>query len=403
MSQSEVHAVTVSELTGHIKAILEGTFPSIWVAGEISDLVRPRSGHVYFTLKDEQSQIRGVIWRSAAARLQETIEEGQSVLCLGDVEVYAPRGTYQLVVRKLQTQGLGALQVAFQKLQAKLHAEGVFDAARKRPLPRFPRRIGVVTSPSGAAIQDFLKAAAHRWKGIDIVIIPALVQGTGAARSIADAVKMAHRYRPTLDALVLARGGGSLEDLWCFNEETVVRAVAASKIPTISAVGHEIDITLCDLAADVRALTPTDAATKVLPDAALLQRSVVNLQQRLSRQARLMIETRRARLEAVGSRTVLRRPHELVLDRARLLDELDARARRAMFSSVALGRAKMATAAASLSALSPLNVLTRGYSVTLDSSGKAITRAGDVQIGDPIRTRLHQGEMQSVVTHVGDS
>jgi exodeoxyribonuclease VII large subunit len=403
LSQADVHAVTVSELTGHIKAILEGTFPSIWVAGEISDLVRPRSGHLYFTLKDDQSQIRGVIWRSAAARLRDTLAEGQSVLCFGDVEVYAPRGTYQLVVRKVQTQGLGALQIAFQKLQAKLNAEGLFDASRKRPLPRFPRRIGVVTSPSGAAIRDFLKAAAHRWRGIEMVIIPALVQGTGAARSLVAAIEMAHRYRPALDALVIARGGGSLEDLWSFNEEVVVRAVAASKIPTISAVGHEIDVTLCDLAADVRALTPTDGATKLLPDAELLQRTVTNLRQRLCRQATMMIEARRAKLESVASRTVVRKPHELILDRARVLDEFDARARRAMFARVALDRAKLATAAASLSALSPLNVLTRGYSVTLDSSGKTITRASEIQQGDPIRTRLQQGEIRSVVTDTSET
>ena len=325
MSEAQTHAVSVSELTGHIKAILEGTFPSIWVAGEISDLMRPRSGHLYFTLKDDQAQIRGVIWRSTASRMREPIEEGQSVLCFGDVEVYGARGTYQLVVRKVQAQGLGSLQIAFQKLQAKLNAEGLFDASRKRSLPRFPRRIGLVTSPSGAAIRDFLEAAANRWKGIEIVVIPALVQGSGAVRSIVAAINAAQRFRPRFDILVISRGGGSLEDLWCFNEEAVVRAVAASKIPTVSAVGHEIDVTLCDLAADVRALTPTDGATRVLPDAALLDRSVLNLRQRLHRCAWMMLESRRDRLESLGSRTVLRKPHQMIHDRDRLLDEFDAR------------------------------------------------------------------------------
>ena len=397
MSDAETHSVSVSELTGHIKAILEGTFPSIWVAGEVSDVVRPRSGHVYFTLKDAQSQIRGVMWRTAASRLQEPLKDGQSVLCFGDVEVYAPRGTYQLVVRKVQMQGVGGLQAAFQKLQAKLNDEGLFDAARKRLLPTFPRRIGVITSSSGAAIQDFLKAASHRWRGTEIVVIPSLVQGNEAVSKLVNAIAAAHRYRPQLDALVLARGGGSLEDLWCFNEEAVVRAVAASKIPTVSAIGHEIDVTLCDLAADVRALTPTDGATKVLPDSDSLIRSVQNLGQRLRRNASYMLTSRRERLQALGSRTILKRPHEMVLNRTRQLDDLDARARRAMFGKIKLGRAHLASSAASLSALSPLQVLTRGYSVTLTEEGQAITNASDVKNGQRIQTRLNQGSVWSII------
>ncbi|MDG2224215.1 MAG: exodeoxyribonuclease VII large subunit, partial [Rubripirellula sp.] len=177
------HAISVSELTGHVKAILEGTFPGIWVSGEISDLSRPRSGHLYFTLKDDQAQIRGVIWRSTAMRMPQKIEEGQSVLCFGDVEVYAARGAYQLIIRKVQPQGLGALQLAFQQLQAKLHAEGLFAAERKRRLPNYPARIGIVTSPDGAAIRDFLKAARNRYRGVEMVVIPALVQGPNAPRS----------------------------------------------------------------------------------------------------------------------------------------------------------------------------------------------------------------------------
>jgi len=397
MSETEGNSISVSELTGHIKAILEGTFPSIWVSGEISDVVRPRSGHVYFTLKDAQSQIRGVMWRSAAARLKEPLKDGQSVQCFGDVEVYAPRGTYQLVVRKVQTQGVGGLQAAFQRLQAKLNEEGLFDAERKKPLPSFPRRIGVITSPSGAAIQDFLKAASHRWRGTEIVIVPSLVQGNEAVERIVHAIQSAHKYRPKLDALVLARGGGSLEDLWCFNDEAVVRAVAACTIPTVSAIGHEIDVTLCDLAADVRALTPTDGATKVLPNGDSLRRNVQNLGQRMRRQATQMLESRRIRLESIATRTVLKRPHDIVHDRSRVLDDLDARARRAIFAKIKLGRAQLASSAAALSALSPLQVLTRGYSVTLTDAGKAIQDVSQVQPGQAIRTRLHRGEIWSVI------
>jgi exodeoxyribonuclease VII large subunit len=397
LSDTEPREISVTELTGHIKAILEGTFPSICVAGEISDLTRPRSGHLYFTLKDDNAQIRGVMWRSTVMRNKNEFQEGDSVLCFGDVEVYPPRGTYQLVVRKIQPQGLGALQQAYQKLQAKLNAEGLFAAERKQPLPRFPQRIGIVTSPSGAAVRDFLQAAAGRWKGVEIIVIPAQVQGDGAAESIVNAIKSAHRLRPKLDVLVVSRGGGSLEDLWCFNEEPVVRAVAAAKIPTVSAVGHEIDVTLCDMAADLRALTPTDGAIQVLPDAKRLNQTVSDLRRRVDGGMRSLIVGHRKGLEALESRTVLRKPYEIVQSRFRRLDELDGRGRRAMKAKLNLAGATLATTAASLSALSPLNVLARGYSVTLDADGKAIVSASEVNEGDTIRTKLKAGEIESVV------
>lgn len=393
-------AMSVSELTGHIKAVIEETFPPVWVAGEISDLSRPRSGHVYLTLKDDDAQIRGIIWRSTASRLNIDLKDGQAVLCFGELEVYAARGSYQIVIRKIRQQGVGALQLAFQKLQAKLNAEGLFSAERKRPLPRFPRRVAVITSPSGAAVRDFLKAAEHRWHGVEIMVVPALVQGEGAAASIVAAIRSAHRLVPRPDVLILTRGGGSLEDLWCFNEERVVRAVAASKIPTVSAVGHEVDVTLCDLAADLRALTPTDGATKILPDRRLVDQAAIELRQRLDRSIRQSIERRRARLVAIGERTVLRKPHELIHLRSRRLDELDGRARRAMLGRFDLGRARVATAAASLSALSPLNVLARGYSVTMDSRGNAIRSSDVIEVGQTVRTRLESGTLESTVKQV---
>jgi len=397
LSSAPPRPVSVSELTGHVKAILEGTFPSICVEGEISDLTRPRSGHIYFTLKDEHSQIRGVIWRSTAARMTTQLKEGQSVLCFGDVEVYAARGTYSLVVRKVQTQGLGPLQQAFLELKQKLNAEGLFAAERKRPLPRFPKRLGVVTSPSGAAIRDFLKAAAQRWPGVEILIIPTLVQGQGASESIAKAIRTAQTISPILDTLVVTRGGGSLEDLWCFNEEPVVRAISQCKIPTVSAVGHEVDITLCDLAADVRALTPTDGATCALPDRDLVVRSLTDMRARLDRTARNVINTRQSRLDALQTRSILKRPHELVQRRFRQLDELDARGRKAMFTRMKLNKAKLGKAAATLSALSPLNVLARGYSVTLDSDDQTIQNPTQVKAGDIIRSRVEHGDIESVV------
>ena len=300
-------------------------------------------------------------------------------------------------MRKVQTQGLGPLQQAFLELKQKLNAEGLFAAERKRPLPRFPKRLGVVTSPSGAAIRDFLKAAAQRWPGVEILIIPTLVQGQGASESIANAVRTAQRISPSLDTLVVTRGGGSLEDLWCFNEEPVVRAIAQCNIPTISAVGHEVDITLCDLAADVRALTPTDGATCALPDRDLVVRSLTDMRARLDRTARNVINTRQNRLDALQTRSILKRPHELVQRRFRQLDELDARGRKAMFTRMQLNKAKLGKAAATLSALSPLNVLARGYSVTLDSDDNTIQNPSQLKPGDVIRSRVEHGDIESVV------
>ncbi len=391
------NVITVSDLTLHVKAMVEGLFPSMWVSGEISDLVRARSGHVYFTLKDDTSQIRGVMWRSSAERLKFDLEDGQAVLCFGNLEVYSPRGTYQLVVRKVEPQGVGALQLAFQKLQAKLEAEGIFDADQKQPLPAFPRRIGIVTSPSGAAVRDFLQAASNRWRGVEVVVIPAQVQGKGAAKTIVAGIKAAQKIKPALDVLVVSRGGGSLEDLWCFNEEPVVRAIAKCKLPTVSAVGHEVDVTLCDLAADVRALTPTDAATRVLPDGRNLLDAYQNLSVRLHRSMRTAIQERQRQLESLANRPILSKPHAFIQMQSRRLDELDARARRAMRSQVQIEGGRLATLAAKLSALSPLDVLTRGYSVTINDQGKAITAAADVKSGDTIRTRLSDGEIESTV------
>ncbi len=220
---SEPEALTVSELTAYIKGILEDSLPSVWVTGEISNLSRPRSGHVYLTLKDEGAQIRAVMWKTTASKLRFDLAEGQHVVAFGGIEVYPPQGSYQIVLRQVEPLGIGALQLAFQQLQQKLQLEGLFDARRKKPIPAVPTRIGIVTSPTGAAVQDFLEIALRRNPKLNAVIFPAMVQGPGAAASIVQAIQQAQRYEPTLDVLVITRGGGSLEDLWCFNEEPVVR------------------------------------------------------------------------------------------------------------------------------------------------------------------------------------
>jgi len=391
-------AISVAELTGHIKAVLEQTFPSLWVVAEISDIVRPRSGHLYFTLKGEGAQIRGVMWRTAASRLKHELVEGQEVLCFGDVEVYPPRGTYQIVIRKMEPRGVGALQLAFEKLQAKLNGEGLFSADRKRSIPTLPRRIGIVTSPSGAAVRDFLKAASNRYRGSEIVVIPSLVQGEGAAKSLVHAIRVAQRLTPKLDVLIVSRGGGSIEDLWCFNEEPVVRAIAGSVIPTVSAVGHEIDVTLSDLAADLRALTPTDAATRVLPDARMMRSEISDFRHRLNQSIRQTISGRQFAVSSLKERPILRKPMEIIEMRWRILDELDVRARRAITGNLDRSRAKTAEMAAALSALSPLSVLSRGYSVTLNASEQPISSAEDLNEGDMVETQLNRGKFKAIVT-----
>jgi exodeoxyribonuclease VII large subunit len=391
-------SLTVSELTLLIKGTLESQFHGLWVSGEISEISRPHSGHIYFTLKDSQAQIRGVIWRSAAARIRFALEEGQEVLCHGDLDVYPPRGSYQLNVRQVEPRGAGALQIAFQQLLTKLTAEGLFEPTRKRPLPRFPRHVGFVTSPTGAAIRDFLEVAARRYPGVAISVFPARVQGEGAAAEIVRGIELANRVRPTLDVLVVGRGGGSIEDLWCFNEEPVVRAIAASRVPVVSAVGHEIDVTLADLAADVRALTPSEAAERVIPSADELTARLRQFERRMVASLRGQAAAARRYLEQIAKSRVLRDPRVLLYDRARRLDELEARATRAIERKIEKTGQDLSAAAARLEALSPLGVLARGYSVTIDErTGAVVRNAGDLAAGELVRTRLAQGSFTSRV------
>ena len=393
-------AVSVSELNHQLKAVVEGTFPLMWVAGEVTDVAKPRSGHLYFTLKDDDSQIRAVMWRNVASRLRFDLENGQSILCYGGLEIYTVRGSYQIVVRKAQPQGIGTLQLAFEKLKARLNAEGLFAADRKRPLPRHPRRIGLITSPSGAAVHDFLVSADDRMIGAEIFVIPAQVQGSGAAETIVRGLRAAAMIRPKLDVVIVARGGGSLEDLWCFNEEPVVRAIAECPVPTVSAVGHEVDVTLSDLAADVRALTPTDAATKVFSDRTAIVHRIADLSRRLQRAIEYEIERRQFALESLAGHPAMTKPMEMVHLRSRLVDEYDQRAKQAIDRRLQQSKSSVATLAASLSALSPLNTLARGYSVTSDADGNEISHASDLSVGQRVKTRLAHGAFTSVVEKI---
>lgn len=388
---------TVAEITRKIKEQLETAFSSVQVEGEISNFSRPASGHCYFTLKDDRSQIRCVLWRSSAARLRFEPSDGMQVVCRGAVEVYAPRGSYQLMVRSMQPGGEGALQKALRELQARLAAEGLFDPRRKRELPEFPERIAVVTSPTAAALADFLEVLRRRWPLANVLISPTRVQGAGSANEIAHAIKRMAFLADRVDLIVVTRGGGSLEDLWSFNEEAVVRAIAASPIPVVSAIGHEIDVTLSDLAADVRALTPSEAAELATPHIREVATALHVVQRRIRTAMQSAIHDRQRRLVEIENRPVLRDPRAIVRQHAQQLDECDARLNRSIRETLLSPAQRVGELAARLGALNPLAVLARGYSITTDENGKPISNSEDAKPGDVIRTRLQKGEIESRV------
>jgi exodeoxyribonuclease VII large subunit len=398
---AERQVLSVWELTTQIKGLLETSFPTVWVTGEISNFARPQSGHCYLTLKDERAQLRAAVWRTTAVRVRFDLNDGLEVICRGRVEVYAPRGNYQLIIEHIEPRGIGALDLALRQLRERLGREGLFDPARKRPLPRFVRRIAVVTSPTGAAIHDFLQVLARRWRGADVLLVPTRVQGEGAAEEIAAAIETANRVALPIDCLVVTRGGGSLEDLWAFNEEVVVRAIFASRIPVISAVGHEIDVTLADLVADVRALTPSEAAELVAPAAEEVAAGLRQVQKRLLAALRGRIAAARSRLEGLARHQAFRRPYQRVHDLARRLDELEVRSARAIRQQIKVARQQTASLAARLESLSPLAVLARGYSLTQRAAdGRVIRNAAELSSGEQLTTRFARGQALSRVERI---
>ncbi|MBW3599424.1 MAG: exodeoxyribonuclease VII large subunit [Planctomycetes bacterium] len=388
--------LSVSQLTMLVKETLENQFDTVWVRGELSNVSRPRSGHIYLTLKDDGAQIPAVIWRTLANRLPFEIKDGMAAICSGGVEVYPPHGKYQLVIRDIEPAGVGALQLALKRLHQKLAAEGLFAPERKRPLPRFPKRVAFVTSPTGAAVRDFLEVARRRWGRGEVLVIPVRVQGPGAAREIAAGIRLANRLPDRPDVLVIGRGGGSLEDLWCFNEEVVVRAVCASQVPVVSAVGHEIDVALSDLAADVRALTPSEAAERVFPSTEEVRGAVTSLHRRLASFVCSRLEDARSRLTSLSGRRAFRRPFDPIHERSRRLDDLEARLTRAARRRRDHSQAALASLAARLESLSPLSVLSRGYSITTRTAdGELLSDAASVEPGQRITTRLAKGTVIS--------
>jgi len=391
------NVVSVSQLTQAIKYNLNNNFPSVWVGGEISGMTRPSSGHIYLTLKDQHASLNGIIWRSDAENLKFELANGLEVVCRGGVDVYPQRGTYQLIIRQIQPKGIGALELAFRQLHAKLSAEGLFDEIHKKPLPRFPKHIAVVTSPTGAAIRDFLQVLTRRWSNIRVTIVPVKVQGPGAAQEIAAAVAMCNRIATPLDAIVVTRGGGSVEDLWSFNEEIVVRAIHASTIPVVSGVGHEIDVTLSDLVADVRALTPSEAAERLVPNYQDVAAMLDSAYQQMNQSMLGRIRNARFQLESLASRPVITQPLERIRQSAIELDTLESSMNRAVRQGISRYDQELKEMAARINSVNPLAVLARGYSLTSSAEGRLLVDCESVRPGDKISTRLASGSIISTV------
>jgi exodeoxyribonuclease VII large subunit len=388
---------TVSEVTRDLRLVVERAFPALWVEGEVSNFTHHSSGHMYFTLKDEQAQLPAVFFKTRAARLRFRLENGLLVRAFGQLTLYEKRGAYQIVVDDVVPAGMGALELALAQLRERLAKEGLFDAARKRRLPAFPRAVGIVTSPTGAVVHDIRRVVLRRFPSVPLVLAPVRVQGEGAADEIARGIEMMNAWGG-VDLLIVGRGGGSLEDLWAFNEERVVRAIVASRIPVVSAVGHEVDVTLADLAADVRAPTPSAAAELAVPLRAQVAERLAAGARALSRALVRSVDARRERLARLSRSYGLRAPAHRVREAIQTLD--DARRRIAAAARAPLERraAALAASAARLQALSPLAVLERGYAVVRREPGGAVVRdAAGLAPGDRIAVRFARGGCRAEV------
>lgn len=429
---------TVSELTRLVRLELESAFPFVWVEGEISNLRQPASGHFYFTLKDENAQLRAVMFRSDASRIQSELKknnlsprfelkDGMKVICGGRITVYEKSGDYQLVVEKLEPRGKGALQLAFEQLKARLQAEGLFDPKYKKKLPLLPKKIGIVTSPTGAAIRDILRIIERRFNRLHIIIYPSLVQGEGAAQNIAQGLDYFSR-RDDIDVVIVGRGGGSIEDLWAFNEEVVARAIfnCMKTKPVISAVGHEIDFTIADFVADIRASTPSAAAEMVVSKEEEFREKIDNLLNRLCQLEKYHLERLRSRVNLLAEERIIRNFEYHLMDLGQSLDELENRAWKAIQArkqllsdyknrSQQLGQTMRhllqirlseldgvwKRLASSLDNLSPLNVIKKGYTICWKAGGLLpVQKASEVEPGEEVIVSFYRGELDCRVNRV---
>ena len=394
-------ALTVSELNARIKGLIESdpVLGSVCVRGELSNYKVYPSGHHYFTLKDAESSLRCVMFRFAASKLRFRPESGMGVTVWGRVSVYPRDGAYQLYCEDIMPEGAGDLQVAFEQLKEKLQREGLFDPAHKKPIPRYPERIAVITSSAGAAVHDIIRVLRKRWPVAKVILLPVRVQGVEAPPEIVGAIRYANRYK-VADVIITGRGGGSIEDLWAFNDERVARAIYESELPVISAVGHEPDVTIADYVADLRAATPSNAAELAAPDMSELREAIMSARARLDQAVDRSIRERRKRLEELGSRRVMRSPTGFIDQRRLELDSIRLRLDSAATRKLGRERQQFAALAAKLDALSPLKVLGRGYSIALDSEGRAVKEAGQLRPGDRLSLRLAKGEADCLVESV---
>lgn len=389
--------LTVSQLTREIKILLENSLPAVWLEGEISNFKHHSSGHMYFSLKDEDAQIPCVMWRGRNASLYFSPQDGMKVLALGRVTVYEKRGAYQFDIDRLQPAGVGELQLAFERLKAKLLAEGLFDEEFKKPLPKFPERIGIVTSPTGAAIQDLLNILTRRFPPAEIIIRPAKVQGEGAGADIARAIDEFNAYGQ-VDVLIVGRGGGSIEDLWAFNEEIVARAIFRSKIPIISAVGHEVDFCISDFVADLRAPTPSAAAELAVPDASELNHKLASLVERSFFRMTDKVESLREKIKHLTQSYGFRRPVDLIHQYQQRLDELKIALKKAIGHHLVLNQERIKTLDKQLNALNPGAILARGYSICfLSETDQIITDVSQLKLQDEVKILFHQGTAWSEI------
>lgn len=395
--KEEKRIYTVSELTEDVKVLLENTFPEAWVEGEISNFSQSQSGHIYFSLKDAKSSLRCVFFRGANSGLKFSIKDGLQVIAFGGITVYAPSGQYQLNIRKLEPKGAGALQLAFEQLKEKLAKEGLFDPAHKKRLPVLPLRVGVVTSPVGAALRDILNILRRRAPFVKIILNPVKVQGEGSAQEIARAISEFNQYKE-VDVLIVGRGGGSLEDLWAFNEEIVARAIYNSRIPVISAVGHEVDWTIADFTADLRAPTPSAAAELVVRQKEELLSELEHLCFRMRSEVNNKIKTLNNGLCALKDAYVLRYPLNFIQVYLQRIDDFSHRLCQQAGHILEVNRHRFAHLTEKLEALSPLRVLSRGYSIAFKlPEVKVVTDITQINVSDQIKTQLKAGSFVSQV------
>ena len=400
----EKHIYSISELTQNIRAILEGTFSEVWVEGEISNFTNHSSGHMYFSLKDAGAVLLCAFFRSANQGLKFQIQDGMNVVCFGKISVYDKRGQYQLYVEKIEPKGVGALQIAFEQLKAKLQKEGLFEEARKRPIPYLPTRIGVVTSPTGAAIRDILNVVKRRFQNVEVILNPVRVQGEGAEKEIAQAVEEFNIFNNEMpfdkrvDVLIVGRGGGSLEDLWSFNEEIVARAIFKSKIPIISAVGHEVDWTIADFVADKRAPTPSAAAEMVIPRKEDLLVRMEELAGRLDGAIIDKVTFLEGELKTLAESYILKQPISIIEQYQQRIDDIAKNIGIRAGHILDIKNSVFGNLCGKLDMLSPFKVLSRGYSITaLATSGKVVKDTSQLKKGDEVKTRLSKGEFISEV------